>query len=188
MKKYIILVFLGLVGGIIGYMTGKTENVDNFGLITNTLLGAALLLLLGFFFVFQKQYFVIIGPIAGLLISIVSDLIAGSEVVARTKLMYMNMGLVIFIILPFIRIWLPAGILGGIFGFIKGLNNDFWFGNSHLEPGMLLASLLAIRFAMVGMSVSILFIGYGLIKYKDYFSREFEKRRLTNEQRVKSKK
>ena len=183
MKKYLILVFSGIVGGIIGYMAGKIENVGSFGLITNTSFGAALFWLLGFFFFFQKTYSVILGPIVGLLISIGSDLLAGSEVVARTKMMYMCMGLVIFIILPFVRIWIPAGILGGAVGFAMGLNNDFWFGNSHLEPGLLLASLLTIRYAMVGMSVSTLFIGYGLIKYKDYFSRDFEKRRLAHEQR-----
>jgi predicted membrane protein len=85
-------------------------------------------------------------------------------------------------VIPFVRIWIPAVILGGAVGFLNGLVSDFWFGNSHLESGFLLAFLLAIRYAMVGMSLSVLFVFFGLIKYKDYFSREFEKRRITREQ------
>jgi len=187
MKKYIILVLLGIIGGFIGFMAGKIESVGNFGLTTNTILGAGLFWLLGFFFVFQKQYYVTLGPIVGLLISVVSDLLAGSEVVTRTKLLYMCMGLVCFMALPFVKVWIPAVILGGAVGFLNGLVNDFWFGNSHLESGFLLAFLLAIRYAMAGMSLSVLFIFFGLIKYKDYFSREFEKRRLAHEQSSKKK-
>ena len=176
MKKNIVFGLLALAGGVIGYSTGKIEHVANWLLISNTILGACLFWLLGFF-LFLKHYSVLFGPIVGLLISIGSDLAAGSEVVARTKLMYMCMGLIIILVLPFWKVALASGVIGGIIGFVWGLNDVRWFGNARLEPGILNASLMGIEFAMVGMCVSILFIGFALIKYKSYFTRVFEQNR-----------
>ena len=187
MKKIIILMALALAGGIIGYGTGKIENADNFMLITNTILGAGFFWILGFF-LSLKQYSVLFGPIVGLLISVGTDLAAGSEIVARNKLLYLCMGLIIVLVLSFWKVALVSGIIGGIIGFVWGLNDVRWFGNVRLEPGILNASLMAIEFSMVGMCVSCLFIGFILIKYKDYFARVSEQSRRDSTRNAKKTK
>lgn len=154
MKKNTILVLLALAGAIIGYGVGKMENVANWLVISNIIFGAFLFWNLGRAF-YAKYYLVLVGPILGLLVCIGSEILAGSEIVARAKLFYMVMGL--FIGWTFGKFWKPllvGGIIGGVVGFVWGLNDIRRFGNVALQPGVLNASLMAVEFAMVGMSAA----------------------------------
>jgi len=157
MKKNAVLALLALAGAIIGYIIRKGSNASDLEVITDILFGAFLFWHLGRAF-FLKLYVVLIGPICGLLISIGSDLLAGSEVAVRFKLMYMTMGL--FAGWPFWKYrkpFLVGGIVGGVIGFIWGLIDSHLFGNVRLPPGILNALLLAVQIAMIGMSFARLF-------------------------------
>ncbi len=154
MNKNLVLVLLTIAGAIIGYGVGKMENVSNFLVIVNINMGAFLFWNLGRAF-YAEYYLVLVGPISGLVVCIGLEILAGSEIVARAKLLYMVMGL--FIGWIFGKFWKPlfvSSIIGGIIGFVWGLNDIWRFGNVALQPGVLNASLMAIEYAFVGMSLA----------------------------------
>jgi len=151
MKKNTVIALLAFVGAIIGYGFAKASNASNFEVITDIILAAFLMGQLGRAF-FDKYYSVVIGPIVGLLISIGSDLLAGSEVASEQKLMYMVMGMFAgWPIGKFGKSLLAGGMIGSVIGFIWGMYAGHWFGKAYLQPGILNALLLAIQVAMIGI-------------------------------------
>jgi hypothetical protein len=157
MKNTTVLAFFTLVGVIIGYVTGKVENAVIWLVILNMFFGGFLFWQLGRAFI-AKYYIVITGPIVGLVISIASDLLAGSEVTLRFKLIYMMMGLFgMGSFRKYGKPWLVGIVVGGILGFVWGLNDSRMFGNVSVPPGMLNASLMAVQVAMAGMSWARIF-------------------------------
>lgn len=157
MKNNTFLTILTLAGAVCGFGVGKIGNATDFELFSGTLFGAFLTWQLGRAIV-SKYYLIFIGPIVGLLISIGSDLSAGSEVVVEQKLMYMTMGLLAG--WPFRKSLLAGGAIGSVIGFIWGLNAGRWFGTAYLQPGILNASLLAIQVALVGMGITRIIVEF----------------------------
>jgi len=61
------------------------------------------------------------------------------------------------------------GAIGMICGFLLGLNNRAWFGTVRLDPGLLNAILLSVKFSIFGMGFgSILFEVFGWRPWVDY--------------------
>lgn len=163
MKNNTFLTILTLAGAVSGYGVEKIGNASDFELFSGTIFGAFLTWQLGRAII-SKYYLVFIGPIVGLLISIGSDLLAGSEVVVVQKLMYMVMGLLAG--WPFRKSLLAGGAIGSVIGFIWGLNAGHWFGEAYLQPGILNASLLAIQVALVGMFFTRMIVEFVEAKMK----------------------
>jgi uncharacterized membrane protein YczE len=54
------------------------------------------------------------------------------------------------------------GVIGAVCGFVIGMNNRIWFGTVRLDPGLLNATLLAVKLSIFGMGFgSLLFEIFG---------------------------
>lgn len=151
MKQDTKFLIIGFIGALVSYPIGIANKSETWELLTNAFLG--------FFIFFQlaravsyKFYGVIIGLFVGLILSIVSDFLAGSEISLGQKFMYMAMGL--FVGWPWAIFGKPimlGGIIGSGIGFIWGWNAGHWFGNAFLESGLLNAALMALQVGLIGM-------------------------------------
>lgn len=138
-KTLAIYVFIGICSGL---LIGLLQN-DKLWFL-DIFIGGFLFWQIGRAFL-AKYYYIIIGPILGLLISIGSDLAAGSEVTLRFKLMYTVMGLfAIGFPKKYLKILIGGIIIGGLIGIIWGLQEPRMFGNVCVPPGLLNAFLMAV--------------------------------------------
>lgn len=176
MNKNTVLSFLALIGALLGFSLARIENIVTWLSVLDGCMGAFLFWNLGRAY-YDKYPDAIIGIIIGASISVLSELLAGSEVVIRTKWVYMCMGLFIWPVRKQWRFLTPGGLIGGVVGFIWGMNDVRWFGNARLEPGLLNASLMGVEFGMVGMCVAIGALILLRSMYGDENQRHFERKR-----------
>lgn len=150
MRMIPTLALFVLFGAIFGYSIGVNKSLAAIilsilmGAFYGSFLGAVLLL---------KRYSALVWSVATSLIALIVDWLAGSSSVSMMIiLIFATLGIYIGIdFRPYWRQILAAGCIGGILGFIWGMNGSTWFGNVHLEPGLFNASLLFVEIFVFGM-------------------------------------
>ncbi|SRR5258706_10271317 len=109
---------------------------------------------------FWKKYSAVIWGVVTVFITLIVDWVAGSTNVSMLdKLAFASAGLFIgFDFWSFRKQILVAGCLGGLFGFIWGMNGSLWFGYVHLEPSLLSALFSFVKGFIIGMLFGSMFM------------------------------
>jgi hypothetical protein len=158
MKKPNLTTVTALLGFILGcyiaIVSKRSGLMFALQILSGTAFGHFVGLTLGW-----RKYGTLIWSFISLTVVTLLDWSVGSSWTIYGKLEFMFAGL--FMGLDFWcfrkRIAL-LGTIGMICGFLLGLNNRIWFGSVRLDPGLLNAALLSVKFSIFGMGIgSVLF-------------------------------
>ena len=158
-KTYLIFSSaVALLGSAISYYIGVMSGYTTLGLILTVINGAFLGYLTGLT-LFWKKYGALIWGLTTLLVAMLVHWLAGSTVALINNLGFATMGIfVVWNFWSFRKHVLLSGLIGGIIGFIWGMNYSYWFGNMQLEPGLRNAGLLSVQFVILAMALGKLYL------------------------------
>lgn len=157
MKWNYIFIF---AGAAIGFYLGNSSGATSVRLIWEVFCGAGV----GYSMyrvLSEGLYGILIGMVTGLAITLLLDWLANSTLDVKDKLSYMFIsGFIGWLFVEFWKEIFIGGLLGGIIGFVWGLNDSYWFGKVNVPPGIFNASLLAVKISILGMLLAGLYVGY----------------------------